>query len=175
MTSRGHEVTKGAETMTRASCTIVAVLMLSSGGVTSAQTPAASADTAADRQRIQAAANRIWSAVSKNDAASALAEYAEDAIVLAPGAAMLEGKPAIAKLIGDTFQAFSFRDVAGRTVDIQVSGNLAVETGTYAWTLVPRSGSPISDKGKYIHVWARGADGAWKVNRYIINSDMPTP
>jgi uncharacterized protein (TIGR02246 family) len=128
-------------------------------------------DSAADRQQIEAAANRIWSAVAKNDAASALAEYADDAILLGPGSPMVHGKPAITKNITELFQTISFKDVHGGIADITVSGDLGVETGTYSWTLVPSSGSPIPDKGKYIHVWARSSDGTWKVLRYINNSD----
>jgi ketosteroid isomerase-like protein len=46
-----------------------------------------------------------------------------------------------------------------------------VETGTYSWTVVLSSGSPMPDKGKYVHVWASSSDGSWKVIRYIVDSD----
>jgi uncharacterized protein (TIGR02246 family) len=129
-------------------------------------------DSTADRQQIQAAANRIWSAVAKTDAAGALAEYADDAILLGPGAPMVQGKPAITKNLTEVFRTVSFKDVNGGITDITVSGDLGVETGTYSWTVVPSSGSPVPDKGKYIHVWARSSDGSWKVIRYIINTDL---
>jgi uncharacterized protein (TIGR02246 family) len=156
----------------RAQSFIVAAVV-ATAGCTPANAPAPPRDAAADRQQIQAAANRIWSAVANGNAAAALAEYADDAILLGPGAAMLQGKPAITKAITETFQSVSFKDVSGKIVDIQVGGDLGVETGTYSWTIVPPSGGPMPDKGKYIHVWARSSDGAWKVNRYIINSDLP--
>jgi uncharacterized protein (TIGR02246 family) len=149
------------------------VTLVATVGCTSACAPAPTRDANADRQLIQAAANRIWSAVADGNAAAALAEYSDDAILLGPGTAMLEGKPAITKVITETFRTVSFRDVSGKILNIQVGGDLGVETGTYSWTLVPPSGTPVPDTGKYIHVWARSQDGAWRVNRYIINSDMP--
>jgi uncharacterized protein (TIGR02246 family) len=148
---------------------MVALAMM--GGCAPAGAPAAQRDAESDRQQIQAAAGRIWMAVANGNAAGALAEYADDAIVLGPGTPMLEGKPAVTKAITETFQTVSFKDVTGKILDIQVGGDLAVETGTYSWTIVPPSGGPMPDKGKYIHVWARSSAG-WKVNRYIINSDM---
>jgi len=155
----------------RAQSFIIAAVV-ATAGCTAPGLLAPARDAAADRLQIQDAANRIWSAVANGNAAAALAEYADDAMLLGPGAAMLQGKPAITKAITETFQAVSFKDVSGRIVDIQVGGDLGVETGTYSWTIVPPSGNPMPDKGKYIHVWARSSDGAWKVNRYIINSDM---
>jgi uncharacterized protein (TIGR02246 family) len=129
-------------------------------------------DSAADRRQIETAASRIWSAVARTDAASALAEYAEDAILLGPGSPMVKGKPAITNNIAGLFRAVSFKDVSGGIADITVSGDLAVETGTYSWTVVTSSGSPMPDKGKYVHVWARSSDGTWKVIRYIVNTDL---
>jgi uncharacterized protein (TIGR02246 family) len=130
-------------------------------------------DPAASQQQVRAAADRIWAAVARTDAAAALAEYDDDAILLGPGTPMVQGKPAITKVITDTFAAVTFRDVKGSITDITVSEDLGIETGTYAWTVVAGNGSPMPDKGKYIHVWRRSSDGAWKVIRYIINSDLP--
>ena len=37
------------------------------------------------------------------------------------------------------------------------------------------SGKAISDKGKYLMVWKKQADGAWKVLFDMSNSDLPKP
>jgi ketosteroid isomerase-like protein len=67
----------------------------------------------------------------------------------------------------------SFKDGSAKTEDVMVSGDLAVETGTFAWTLQPKSGAEVKDKGKYLTVWKRQADGSWKIVRDIDNSDLP--
>ncbi len=35
------------------------------------------------------------------------------------------------------------------------------------------SGKMISDKGKYVTVWKKQADGSWKVMLDIFNTDLP--
>jgi len=48
----------------------------------------------------------------------------------------------------------------------EAAGDLVVEVGQYDFS----SGS-IRDRGKYLHVWRRQPDGAWKLYRNIANSD----
>ena len=124
------------------------------------------------QQQIDSAALEIWDAVARSDAATVLRHYADDAILMGSGAPMVKGKPAVATFLDDLFKQNTFKTAKGRVTDITVSGDLAVETGTYEMTIVPKNGPEISDRGKYIHVWRRGPDGSWKVTRYIANSDV---
>ena len=54
-----------------------------------------------------------------------------------------------------------------------MQGKSAIETGTFEWTLTPKSGAAMTDKGKYLTVWKKQADGTWKIIRDINNSDLP--
>ncbi|MBA2471329.1 MAG: hypothetical protein H0V41_03460 [Pseudonocardiales bacterium] len=47
------------------------------------------------------------------------------------------------------------------------SGDLAYSTGTYAFA------NPPIDKGKFVDVWKKQADGSWKAVIDIFNSDLP--
>jgi ketosteroid isomerase-like protein len=127
-------------------------------------------DPESDRQQVEAAARRVWDALNRNDPAALLAEYADDAIVFPDGMPMVRGND-VAKYLGGIFAAVTFRDVTGTLVDIRLGGDLAVETGTIAWTLVRAGGAPTPGRVKYIHVWQRTPAGAWKVIRYFANSD----
>lgn len=55
-----------------------------------------------------------------------------------------------------------------------VSGDLGVTSGPYQLTMMD-NGKKVDDKGKYVTVWKKQADGSWKVVRDIFNSDMPAP
>jgi ketosteroid isomerase-like protein len=33
----------------------------------------------------------------------------------------------------------------------------------------------VEDRGKYLEIWKRQADGSWKVALDIFNSDLPLP
>jgi ketosteroid isomerase-like protein len=37
------------------------------------------------------------------------------------------------------------------------------------------SGKPLRDRGKYVTVWRKQADGSWRVVRDVFNSDLPVP
>jgi uncharacterized protein (TIGR02246 family) len=145
-----------------------------SNGITSnpANASAATSDRAAARQQIEVAAARIWEAVARGDSAAILADYADNGIVLGSGGPMFQGKPAVATFLQGLFAENTFKDVKGNVTDIMISADLAVETGTYAMTVIPKNGSAATDKGKYLHVWKRFPDGSWKVVRYMANSDI---
>ena len=161
-------------------CLIIVSMAFSACSQASQETPAASANaspSASDqteaRRQIEAAAIGIWQAVARCDSAAILAEYADDALILGSGAPMLQGKPAVAKFLQGLFGGNTLRDVKGNVTDIMISGDLAVETGTYAMTVIPKNGNAVADKGKYIHVWKKSVDGSWKVVRYVPTSDIP--
>lgn len=160
---------------------LLVVLTVVSACVSSTQsTPAEStkvsttaSDETAARAQIDAAAKRIWDAVGRSDAAAVLAEYADDAMVMGAGAPAIEGKPAITAWAKTLFGDNTFKDVSGNVKDITVGGDIAIETGSYAMTLVRKAtGVASSDRGKYLHIWKRSADGSWKVIRYMANSDL---
>jgi ketosteroid isomerase-like protein len=56
---------------------------------------------------------------------------------------------------------------------VEVSGDLAYTQGTYSMTMTDPEGIPATDKGKYLAVWKKQADGGWKVIEDIFNSDLP--
>jgi uncharacterized protein (TIGR02246 family) len=161
-------------------CLTIVSMAFSACSQASNETPAASANispSASDqteaRRQIEAAAMEIWRAVARGDSAAILADYADDALILGSGAPMLQGKPAIAAFLQGLFGGNTLRDVKGNVTDIMIGGDLAVETGTYAMTIIPKNGNAVADKGKYIHVWKKSVDGSWKVVRYVPTSDIP--
>ena len=161
-------------------CLMIVSMALGACSPASKEKPAASAnaspsasDDTESRRQIEAAAIGIWQAVARGDSAAILADYADDAVILGSGAPMLQGKPAIAAFLQGLFSGNTLRDVKGNVIDIMISGDLAVETGTYEMTVIPKSGNAVADKGKYIHVWKKSTDGSWKVVRYAPNSDVP--
>ena len=54
-----------------------------------------------------------------------------------------------------------------KTVDLEADGNMAYELGSYVLT----GNSGQLDEGKYVVVWKRESDGAWKWHRDIWNSN----
>ena len=45
--------------------------------------------------------------------------------------------------------------------------------GAYELTMNDASGKPVNDRGKYVEIWEKQADGRWKVVASIWNCDLP--
>jgi ketosteroid isomerase-like protein len=51
-------------------------------------------------------------------------------------------------------------------------GDMVYSQGTYTMTMTnPKTKEPITDKGKYLTVYTKQADGSWKVVADTFNSD----
>jgi ketosteroid isomerase-like protein len=60
-------------------------------------------------------------------------------------------------------------------VEVAQSGDLGYTYGTYQLTMNDPAGNPVTDRGKYITVWKKQADGSWKSVADMFNSDLPPP
>lgn len=135
---------------------------------------ATAADAGEARQAIEAANARFVEAVKRGDTTDAVvANYADDAIVMAPGTEAWRGRDAVRRGFAGMTTAAPVREMSLKVDDVMVGGDLAVESGTYEMTMQPRTGAEVKDKGKYLVVWKRQADGSWKIVRDVFNSDTP--
>ena len=63
-----------------------------------------------------------------------------------------------------------------RPQKIEASHRLAYVRGAYIITRTDRkTRGPVSDQGKYMTVYRKEPDGAWKVIEDMASSDMPPP
>lgn len=136
---------------------------------------APTADPAAVRQQIETANARFKDAFLKGDTAAMLANYTDDAVIMGPDEPMARGREALVKAFQGMLSQFTFKDATINTEDVMVGGDLAVETGTFMWTVVPKTGQgeEMEVKGKYLTAWKQQADGSWKIVRDINNFDEP--
>ena len=112
-------------------------------------------------------------AYDAGDVEAVVAQYADDAVVMPPGAAAVKGHAAIREYLAKDIagaKAAGLVFVLGRVNDIGVSGNMAWHSGDFMVT--NKSGATV-DTGKYLEVW-RKAGGKWRILRDIWNSDGPT-
>ncbi len=135
--------------------------------------PAATTDVAAVQQYIEAANAKFLDAMKRGDTVGAMANYADDAVLMMPNEEAWHGRAGMSKGFSTFLSQMSLKEGHTMTMDVMVSGDLAVETGMFEWTLQPKTGKAINDKGKYLTVWKRQADGSWKIVRDINNSDLP--
>jgi len=135
-------------------------------GVAHAASPAS-----ADEAAIRAQTTSWEKAYNGGDAKAVAALYAEDALLLPPGASGVSGRAAIL--------AFFTKDIAASKAagavfvippktDVGVSGNLGWESGTYKVTVK----GALVESGKFLSV-SRKKDGKWLYIRDTWNADAP--
>jgi len=131
----------------------------------------AAAPAGADETAIRAQTTSWVKAYNSGDAKAVAALYAEDAMLLPPGAPGARGRASILEFIT--------KDIAGSKAagavfgvdpktDVGVSGNMGWESGTYKVT----AKGAVVETGKFLSVY-RKKDGKWLYIRDTWNADAP--
>jgi len=125
----------------------------------------------ADEVAIRAQTTSWGKAHNGGDAKAVAALYAEDALLLPPGASGVRGRAAIlqyfTKDIADSKAAGAVIALNPKT-DVGVSGNMGWESGTY--NVVVKGA--VVETGKFLSV-SRKKDGKWLYIRDTWNADVP--
>ncbi len=153
--------------------------MLTFVGCQTAPPPEPKRDVSADIAAIKALNDKIAAAFNSNDAAAVAAAYADDAVMMDPNQAPIEGKSAIQAAYEARAKENASMSIASTfsftPLETQVVGDWAYDRGTYTVTLTPKSGKPTERSNKYLTIYKRQPDGSWKVYRDISNSNEPLP
>ena len=116
-----------------------------------------------------------WSAAAEaKDLDRTVSYYSTDAIVMPPNAPSATTKEAIRsawnEMLTSPGAAISWK---ATKVEVAKGGDLAYVSDIYEETMIDASGKPVKDRGKYVEVFKKQADGTWKVIIDIWNSDLP--
>jgi len=129
---------------------------------------------AADEAAIHALVKEWSAAAQAKDAERFTSFYAPDAALMLEDAPDARGSAAIREAAAGTMQDPNFAlSFAADKVVVARAGDLAYEEGTYTLTTTGPDKKPATEKGHYIVVWQKQADGAWKVIRDVPVSDPP--
>jgi len=161
--------------MTRASSAVLTLGLLALAGCTQAPPPPPPDTREADAKAIkdsETAWNKEWAA---KDSAAIVNHYADDASVELPNAPIMTGKAAITAglkdFVSDPNMAITFE---AAQVEVSKGGDLAYTRGSYSLTMTdPKTKKPVMEKGKYVTVYKKQADGSWKAVQDINNADAP--
>jgi len=88
--------------------------------------------------------------------------FAEDGVALGNGAAPLIGRVAIAKSANWSPQAYQLTWTPTAAV-MSASGDMGYTWGHFEGHSKDANGSPVTTTGRYMTIWRKGPDGAWKV------------
>ena len=151
---------------TTCGCLVILTLACSS--------PAPSDSRAADEPAIRQTDDASLKAIAAKQLDATVSFYDEGASLFAPNAPIATGREEIRQAWTQMFAAPGFA-LRPKTTKVEVarSGDLAYAQGTYEFTANDPKGAPVTDRGKFVVVWKKQTDGAWKVVADIWNSDLP--
>jgi uncharacterized protein (TIGR02246 family) len=150
----------------------VACLLLSACAAQQSSTTVSPRILSDVRAQIERADAQFTETFNRGDAPALAAMYDTGAVVLAPNAPPMRGRQNIEALWAGARQQ-GFKTLSLTPTSVEVIGNHAIELGIYVLVVQPPGQGETTDRGKYMVVWKRQADGSWKLYRDMFNSSMP--
>jgi uncharacterized protein (TIGR02246 family) len=154
---------------------LLAILALAAAALSCAPKPQSTPNRRADDEAAIRAADIAWSrAADARDLEAVVSYYTNDVVVLPPNSPAVVGKEA-ARELNRQMMAMPGYSVqwAPEQVEAARSGDIGFARGTYVLTVTSPTGSPMTDRGKYVEIWRKQNDGRWKVALEALNSDLP--
>jgi uncharacterized protein (TIGR02246 family) len=131
-------------------------------------------DVAVEEAAIRSADADCLKAWAAKDVDLGLSCYSDDASAFPSNAPIATGKEAIRALWSQMFETPGFAlswDIS--KLEVSRAGDLAYAYGTYEQTVNDPEGNPVTERGKWVGVYKKQADGQWKLVADIGNSDGP--
>jgi len=130
---------------------------------------------AADVKAVQSLEAAWVKDIATKDADKTANYFADDGSELLPNMPVISGreniKAAWKQFMADPNFALTFQS---SRAEASKGGDLVYTVGAYSMTMsAPRGKKPVSDKGKYLTVFRKQADGTWKVVADMSSSDLP--
>jgi ketosteroid isomerase-like protein len=144
--------------------------MKAAADVKSGDSTAGTTDVSKVKAMMQSVNDGVSVAFKAKDSVALTANYTSDAVMLPPNTGAVSGTDQIRGL-WHYFIGLGFKDLKITTGDAWVTGNTAVEQGT--WSLTDMKDAVV-DHGKFLVLWKEEA-GKWKLFRDCWNSDLPLP
>jgi ketosteroid isomerase-like protein len=140
------------------------------------QAPPSPDTRAADEAALKQWDENWAKAASAKDVDKTVSYYADDAMVQPPNGPLVTSKAGIRKVWAELLALPGFAGGWKPTkVEVARSGEIAYIAGTWEFKWNGADGKPAGDKGKYLEVVKKQADGSWKCVNDTWNSDLPLP
>jgi ketosteroid isomerase-like protein len=136
---------------------LVATIVFPAAHPTASASPKVTADT------LKQLEGEFMKAAAEKGSQGYMSYYADDAVEVPNGHALISGKANIAATMGfldDKNNRLVWTPVGA---DISASGDLGYTYGTYAFHSKDMEGKPTVEYGKYARIWKQQKDGNWKV------------
>jgi ketosteroid isomerase-like protein len=127
--------------------------------------------SAADSAAVFAASEQYRQAWISGDTAAALGRISQDIRIFISGVPDVVGEDATRKLFIDEMATYRVPALELNHQELILSGDHAIDIGTYEEVQLPKTGGPIYGRGRFMTIWRREG-GEWRIMRYMLN-DLP--
>ena len=143
-------------------------------GCNTAPPSAPAVDIAAEQAKLRDLEAAWVKDAAAKDIDKCVAHYADDAVLMLPGAPAAKSKDAIRAawkgMLDDPNTKLNF---SSDRIEVSASGELATTNGSYTTTMTnPKTKKIMEDKGSYLTVYKKQADGSWKAVEDMIASEV---
>jgi uncharacterized protein (TIGR02246 family) len=121
---------------------------------------------------IRQAEKALETALSSQDPMAWVEHYTEDAVFVAPGAAAVQGRGALARM-AKAMRPLSSARIQG--IKTEGSGSVAAVFGHASWVNGAGTAAESTTKVRLIIVWRKGSDGRWRVAQELLHPQPPAP
>lgn len=130
-----------------------------------------------DEQAIRAADAEMLKALQAKDLNHFMSFYADEASFFPVEEPIAMGKETIRATWERYLAIPGFANPRWQITKIEISrsGDLAYTQGTYETSLEDVQGKSVTERGKWVDVWKKQPDGAWRIVADISNTDSLPP
>jgi len=121
-----------------------------------------------DISAIRAAERSLAQAFESPDLTAWVDSYTDDAIFVGPGAAAVQGRAALLEVAPHI-------TISSMEIDVESTlgaGDLAATYGRGSWVTGPKGSDAPIVRRRFLMVWRRDLDGAWRIAREMLNEDL---
>jgi len=128
-----------------------------------------------ERAAIEALRKKHTEAVKKADVNTMAEFYLVDAVLMPPNDMTLYGRAEIREWFEEYLEHFRVTALADAQYEVTIVGDHAIERFDFMVSIVTvvEPGKRFRDDGRFLTIWQRQADGAWKIAQSIWNSQKP--
>ena len=129
--------------------------------------------SADDTRSTVAKLNEAWLVAYKAaDFDSMVAQYTDDAVVMAAGREPIHGREAIRNFFAEDFKYVPKHSMATKSLRVEASGTLLVDSGDYKYDGINIEGKSVHIIGNYTTIFKK-TDGKWHAAIEIWNVRTP--
>jgi ketosteroid isomerase-like protein len=128
----------------------------------------AASDSPADREAVIAASEQYRQAWLRGDTAMALGRVSNDIRILISGVPDIVGADGARALFVSEMSTYTIPKLDINRQDLIVRGDHAIDVGTYEEIQLPKTGAPITGRGRYMTIWRREGN-QWRIVRFMLN------